>query len=376
LSNIKVHIVSFDVPFPADYGGVIDVFYTIKSLHELGVSVYLHCFQYGRTAQATLEQYCTQVWYYPRTTGIKGVSLGLPYIVSSRKHAALLDNLCSIDAPIIFEGVHTCWLLHHPALKQRLKIIRNHNIEHEYYALLAKRTSSFWQRIYYSIEAKRLKKWENNLSAAEILLPISTTDTEYFKIAYPEQKVVHIPGFHPFAAVKCKAGKGNYCLYQGNLAHPENIEAALFLIENVFDQLPYTLIIAGRQASPKIIAACTDKSNIQLINNPTEEQMQALLEQAQIHLLPTFQQSGLKLKLLYALFAGRFVVTNSMMTYGTDLTNACIMAEDASSFKQKILLLMTAEFSEKDIAQRQAALRLYSNKENAQTIISLLQTDV
>ena len=30
-----VHIVSFNVPYPADYGGVIDVFYKLKSLHSL-----------------------------------------------------------------------------------------------------------------------------------------------------------------------------------------------------------------------------------------------------------------------------------------------------------------------------------------------------
>ena len=28
----EVHIVSFDVPYPPNYGGVIDVFYKIKTL--------------------------------------------------------------------------------------------------------------------------------------------------------------------------------------------------------------------------------------------------------------------------------------------------------------------------------------------------------
>ena len=30
--NIHLHIVSFNVPLPADYGGIIDVFYRLKSL--------------------------------------------------------------------------------------------------------------------------------------------------------------------------------------------------------------------------------------------------------------------------------------------------------------------------------------------------------
>ena len=48
LENKKLHLISFDVPFPANYGGVIDVFYKINSLHKIGVKVILHCFQYGR----------------------------------------------------------------------------------------------------------------------------------------------------------------------------------------------------------------------------------------------------------------------------------------------------------------------------------------
>ena len=48
LENKKLHLISFDVPFPANYGGVIDVFYKINSLHKIGIQVILHCFQYGR----------------------------------------------------------------------------------------------------------------------------------------------------------------------------------------------------------------------------------------------------------------------------------------------------------------------------------------
>ena len=44
-----IHIVSFDVPFPPEYGGVIDVYFKAKALSEKGLKVLLHCFQYGRS---------------------------------------------------------------------------------------------------------------------------------------------------------------------------------------------------------------------------------------------------------------------------------------------------------------------------------------
>ena len=41
-----VNIVSFNIPYPPNYGGVIDVFYKIKALSKEGYEVYLHTFIY------------------------------------------------------------------------------------------------------------------------------------------------------------------------------------------------------------------------------------------------------------------------------------------------------------------------------------------
>ena len=38
-----INIVSFNVPYPPNYGGIIDVYYKIKALREIGCEVVLHC---------------------------------------------------------------------------------------------------------------------------------------------------------------------------------------------------------------------------------------------------------------------------------------------------------------------------------------------
>ncbi len=63
-----LHIITHDVPYPADFGGVIDLFYKIKTLHELGIKIHLHCFTGKRTQQEELNKYCVSVKYYPRKT--------------------------------------------------------------------------------------------------------------------------------------------------------------------------------------------------------------------------------------------------------------------------------------------------------------------
>ena len=52
LKNKNIHIVSFDIPYPPNYGGIIDIYYKVKTLNKLGINVILHCFQYGKKLQS------------------------------------------------------------------------------------------------------------------------------------------------------------------------------------------------------------------------------------------------------------------------------------------------------------------------------------
>jgi hypothetical protein len=133
----SLNIICFDVPFPADYGGAMEEFYKIKSLHQLGIKIYLHCFVYGdRIAQKELEKYCEKVFYYERKRSIKDVFSNLPFIVKTRMSDELLQNLLTNDFPILFDATHTTGFLHHPSLQNRKKIVRLHNIEWIYYNVL------------------------------------------------------------------------------------------------------------------------------------------------------------------------------------------------------------------------------------------------
>ena len=137
-----LHIISFNVPYPADYGGVIDVFYKLPALQALGVKIHLHCFTYGRAEQPELNTYCESVHYYERNIGHKGISNTMPYIVSSRKNEQLHENLLQDDYPIFMEGVHCTYPLLDDRFKNRKCFVRVHNAEYQYYLDLSRNTSS------------------------------------------------------------------------------------------------------------------------------------------------------------------------------------------------------------------------------------------
>ena len=88
-----LHIISFDIPYPPNYGGVIDVFYKIKALHSAGIKIHLHCIEYpGRDRTTELNKYCHSVNYYRRKTGLFSALSQKPYIVSSRKSKELINT--------------------------------------------------------------------------------------------------------------------------------------------------------------------------------------------------------------------------------------------------------------------------------------------
>lgn len=375
MHGARLHIVSFDVPYPANYGGAIDVYYKIKALAEAGAEIVLHCFAYGRAEATILHQWCKEIYYYKRVTGFGGLSLSEPYIMYSRRSKELLSNLLKDNAPILFEGIHTCHYVNDPALGNRIKLVRNHNVEYQYYRELSRRTGSLLQRLFFWNESRLLQRAERNLHGCQALLPISQTDTAFFQNIYRDKTVVHIPGFHPFDEVISKPGSGMFCLYHGNLGHPENIEAALFLIREVFSKLTLPLTIAGRSPHASILQAAKAHPNILVVADPAETAMNQLMQEAHIHVLPTFQPTGMKLKLLNALFSGRHVLVNEPMIQGTTLGALCrVVDANPAQMAATIDSLMKIPFTADDLRTRRALLtEHYSNSAHAARIIGLLE---
>lgn len=370
----KLHIVCFDVPAPPDYGGAIDLYYKIKSLAEAGCGIYLHCFQYGREVAAELEQWCEQVWYYPRVTGLAGISLQLPYIVSSRKSKDLLQRLKAIDAPILFEGLHCCLYSSHPALAGRIKALRSHNVESDYYQKLADKERSPLKRIYFRLESNRLQRFEQQLQSITHFFALSENDAAWFRRLYPQARHQYIAPFHPFDSVCTKSGIGTFLLYHGNLGHPENIEAAFFLLEEVLGKCPMPIVFAGRNPHPLLAERIATCNNARLVANPDALTMASLLREAHAHLLPTFQATGMKLKLLYALFGGRHILANPAMVSGTGLRELCIICDDAQDWIHQIKRIADKAFTLEMIAARERTLNLlYSNGLNAIRLLTSLQ---
>ena len=351
MTEKKIHIVSFNVPFPADYGGVIDVYYRIKSLHKLGFKIILHCYDYGRGEQIQLSEITEKVYYYKRKKSILSIFNKRPFIVATRRSKELLNRLLEDNIPILFEGLHSCWYLENKEIQKRVTFVRTHNIEHDYYYALAKK-SSFFKGIYFQQEANKLKRYESILKFSKTLLCIKESEREYFS-RYSNNTFVlqaSLPEIEEHSYILTE----EYALFNGNLSVSENEKAAIWIIENIWkldSKLP-PLKIAGKNPSEHL-KRLANENNIQLIPNPSQTEMEKLLSKARIHILISDQATGVKLKLLSAMQTTGHLLVNPFMVEGTDLKEVCILCEKPSAFTIQIKLLINKELGVNEFQKRQ-----------------------
>lgn len=349
---------------------MIDSYYRIAALSKAGIEIRLHCFEYGRKHSRELESLCSTVDYYRRDNSFIRHLTCLPYTVSSRYSEALLAKLTEDDYPILFDGLHTTALLTHPALKKRRKYVRVHNIEDIYYSSLAGLEKNIFKKLYYSMEAAKLKRYENILAEADSLLTVSMSDQEHFDKKFGNSEL--IPSFHPFEKVESLAGRGDYIIFHGDLTVNENEAVAKYLIRKVFSKVPFKCVIAGKNPSPGLIAEANRLSNISIVRDPSEEEMKGMISKAHINLLCSLVANGLKLKLLISLFSGRHCLVNETILNGTTLGPACVVENSAEGMIGKIHELMKEPFTAAMIAAREKILEPYSNSFNCNRLTSII----
>lgn len=363
-----LHIIAFDVPYPADYGGAIDVFYRIKALHALGVKIHLHCYEYGRGMPEELKQFVEEVQYYKRRRTIIDWLNKLPFIVKTRSSKFLIRNLLKDDYPILFEGIHTTFFLPDERLKNRVKIVRTHNIEHEYYGHLSEQAKGVRKRFYTS-EARKLKTYESVLQHADHILAIKSDEAKHFDHYCDSVSV--LPASLPDLGDNKFDVTRPFFLFHGNLSVPENENGAVWLIENVFGPLEWCdkLLVAGKNPTENLQRVCKDYG-VMLTANPSEEEMNTLIWLARVHVIHSEQPTGVKLKLINALRSNGHVIVSPNVAKGTDFAQFCTIALDNRDFMEHCKSSILTEMSKVELEARHVfILDNLDTKENCKRVL-------
>ncbi len=368
MNTDPIHIVSFDNPYPANYGGAIDVFYKIKALHAIGVIVDLHCFTEEKEVPQALKEICRSVYFYPKRKSILHFLSNVPYRVKIRYHEKMIERILNDKSPILFEGLHTTLMLKDRRLLDRKILVRAHNIEHDYSAGLAQSSKHILWKFIYKLEAYRFKKYERILANVTAIISLSHYEHDYFNKVY--KNVVNVPVFHGGSEVKELSGKGKYALYHGDLSISDNIRAVEFLI-TIFKINKHPFVIASSTRQKCIDDKIRNTVNISYVLIKDEKHLVDLLAGAHINVLYSFQRSGTKLKLINALYQSRFCVINENITDDKSVIKLCKLATTKEAFLQAIEEYQHQDYNEYE-KRKKVLPKIYNILENAQKIKNVI----
>jgi hypothetical protein len=374
MSDRHLHIISFIVPFPVNFGGVFDIYNKIIALSAAGIKVHLHCFTENNRKAAELEKYCVEINYYPRRTGILGASYKLPYIVASRIDNRLAQRLEQDNYPVLIEGIHSAaWLINQKTSDRKI-ILRLHNVEHDYYRQLFLSSSSTIKKIYYHVESTLLAKFEESIAhKPSLIVAVTQKDADTYQQRYGVKNISVLPVFTGFKNDTPPAGTGYFCLYHGNLSVPENEKAVAWLLTDVFSDIDVPFVIAGKNPSPALKQFIARFSNAELVANPSHDKMQSLIADAQCNVLPSFNNTGVKLKIINALFRGRHCIVNRAAVNGSGMESICQVAKSRQHFKLLVQQLWEQPLTEEQIFERKKVLAdLYDDDKNCRTLIEAI----
>jgi len=374
--NRHLHIVCLDVPWPADYGGAIDMMNRIIAFYKQGVKIHLHYFSYNdRGKPNELNQYCDRISVYERRTGMKGLSRQLPYIVASRINEELVKNLLADEHPVLLEGLHCTGILPRINNGSRKIVVRIHNEEAVYYRELARAERSLFRKIHFRRESKLLARYTRELPANCTYACISEEDAACFRNQYGLRQSVFVPAFPSWQEVHGQEGSGSLCLFHGNLSVPENEEAAVWLLQKVFSQVRKPFVIAGKDPSKRLQKLAHIFQHTCIVANPSDGELNDLVRKAHINILPCFNKevTGIRIKLLHALFEGRHVVVNEAMVKGTGLATACHAGSSAEAIASIVTQLYFQPFTAEEVKLRKMLLEeQYNNERNTRLLSQYL----
>lgn len=332
----------------------------------------LHTYRYkGRGDSTQLHEVADEVYFYDRNVSAAYLLSDKPFIVRSRTDSELLQRL-SASAPddiILFEGLHTTAFLGHPALKEHFKIVRAHNVEHDYYMGLSKATASLHKKVFFYTEAKKLRRYEKQLKHADSIITLSESDTAYFAKKFGKDKIHTINCFYNddeeerhalTEAEQTLIPERPFMLYHGNLSVDENIQAAKYILSEVLPRIAgdAPLVVAGLDPGDELRQAVAEAGvRVTLVSNPSDALIDTLIERAAVNLLFTFQATGIKLKLLNCLRrAHGHILANSEMANDSRLAPLCTVRDTADSQAAACIEMLTTPVEDEETHRRQEVL--------------------
>lgn len=285
---------------------------------------------------------------------INPIALGFNWLFSSQPYLAvrfnskvykkaLIELLQTESFDIIqLEGPYLAYYL--PVIKAHSAakvVFRAHNIESEIWKRTAETCHSFFKKIYLANLARRIEKFEKQLvNKYDLLVPITQRDADQFARMGNVQPVCVSPvGVEVDVNMK-PVSTEPVLFFIGALDWMPNQEGLLWFLENVWTSINdlYPALrfhIAGRNA-PDYLVNQIKKYNV--IFEGEVPDAAAFMADKSIMIVPLFSGSGMRVKIIEGMAAGKCIITTPVGLEGIAAQDSkeVMVAADAESYINKI----------------------------------------
>lgn len=227
-------------------------------------------------------------------------------------------------------------------------ILRAHNVEHLIWKHVAQSTRSYSKRWYLKHLSLTLRAYElEHLNDYDGIVCITQGDADYFKANGCRKPVTAIPfGVESgqwSAADGQQPVEANSLFHIGAMDWMPNQESISWLLDNVWPvvhrEVPQAhLYLAGRKMPERLMQARID--GVTVVGEV--EDARSFIAGKQINVVPLLSGSGIRVKIIEAMSAGKAVVTTTVGARGIDYTDGenLLIANTPSEFARQIKRLL------------------------------------
>ena len=367
---MKILQVSNRVPWPLNEGGTIGIYNFTRAYAELGHEVVIYCLDGKKhntpviEAQEELSKYA-RVLIQPLNTDVvaKDALLHLlqnkSYNVSrfydadfESKIIELLQfekfDVIQVEGTFVGPYINTIRKYHTGVIALRM-----HNVEYEIWERLASNERNPFKKYYQRILAKQLKKYEASLlPMVDITATVTDDDGQKFKALHPTGEYCTIPAGIDLDVWKYTPSDSFKRFYHiGSMEWHANAEAVNWYMDKVHSLIclednEYGLHLAGKGIKTPSFA-----SHAQLSVHANVPDAYAFVAQHDVCVVPLWSGSGIRLKILEALAAGKLVISTTIGAQGIQYTDGehLVIADTPLAFLAVYKRLLSGELDYKRI---------------------------
>ena len=384
----KILQVSNRVPFPLNEGGTIGIYNYTRGFSEAGCEVTLLALDAKKhrtdidIAKAELGKYAL-VEIVVIDTDVKPLAAFLN-LFSKRSYnverfrssvfAGLIEkylnqttfDLIQIEGtfPALYSGI---------ILKYRGNakvVLRQHNVEYQIWDRLARHSTNPLKKWYFNLLSQRLRRFEQgHLNQYDALIPVTPDDGDLFR-----QLGCTIPIFPSPAGIDTllwepnEHGEDIQSIYHiGSLEWMPNVEGLLWFIDEIWPvilkQSPSVKLFVAGKGMPSFIRE-KHVQNVTMIGEV--DSAPEFIRDKGITIVPLKSGSGIRLKILEAMSAGKVVLCTTIGAQGIDYIDGrhLHIANTAEEFASRINQVLHHPDQTKKLKQEARLLieNQYSNK--------------